>query len=258
MNETSIDFLSGKILIVDDRVSNILLLETVLRIAGYRSVTSTTNPCEVVDLHRKYAYDLILLDIEMPVMDGFDVMKGLKEIEPEDYLSVLAITANRSHKLRAFEAGARDFVSKPFDNAEILARARNLLELRLLNLQLKAHGMQLEKMAFYDPLTGLANRRLLEDRLVVAIANANRHKEVMAILYLDLDGFKAINDKRGHAFGDDLLSAVALRLLKAVREGDTVCRLGGDEFVLVLNHIGNSRDASRAASKIIEALSKPF
>ena len=134
---SSSDILKGSILIVDDHQTNVLLLEQMLRNAGYVSITSTTNPSEVCKLHRKNCYDLILLDLQMPVMDGFQVMEGLKDIETDGYLPVLVITAQPDHKLRALNAGAKDFISKPFDLAEVLIRVHNLLEVRLLNRKTK-------------------------------------------------------------------------------------------------------------------------
>ena len=131
------DILNAKILIVDDREANVRLLERTLRGAGYASVSSTTNPREVCDLHRKNSYDLILLDLQMPGMDGFEVMEGLKEIEADGYLPVLVVTAQPGHKLRALQSGAKDFVSKPFDLVEVLARVHNMLEVRLLHLETK-------------------------------------------------------------------------------------------------------------------------
>ena len=127
------DILNGKVLIVDDQAGNVLLLERMLRNAGYIAVSSTMAPEEVCALHRKHNYDLILLDLEMPKMDGFQVMEGLKEIETGSYLPVLVVTAQSSHKLRALQGGAKDFISKPFDMPEVLMRIRNMLEVRLLH-----------------------------------------------------------------------------------------------------------------------------
>ena len=110
------DILHAKILIVDDKDANVRLLEGMLRVAGYTYVDSTMDPNEVCDLHRQNRYSLILLDLQMPGMDGFQVMEGLKEIEADGYLPVLVITAQPGHKLRALEAGAKDFVGKPFDH----------------------------------------------------------------------------------------------------------------------------------------------
>ena len=142
---SSTDILHGKILIVDDAEANVRLLERTLRGAGYASVASTMNPYEVCELHRKNRYDLILLDLQMPGMDGFQVMEGLKEIEAGGYLPVLVVTAQPGHKLRALQAGAKDFVSKPFDLVEVLTRANNMLEVRLLHTETKNHAKMLEQ-----------------------------------------------------------------------------------------------------------------
>jgi len=141
----SSDILNSRVLIVDDQEANVFLLEHILRGAGYASVASTMDPREVCELHRQNRYELILLDLEMPGMDGFQVMEGLKEIETEGYLPVLVITAEPGHKLRALQAGAKDFISKPLDLAEVLARAYNMLEVRLLHMETKTYSKVLEQ-----------------------------------------------------------------------------------------------------------------
>src|ERR1043166_1997120 len=140
------DILAAKILIVDDLEANVRLLDRMLRQAGHTCVASTMDPHEVCGLHRDNRYDLILLDLEMPGMDGFQVMEGLKEIETDGYLPVLVITAQPDHKLRALEAGAKDFVSKPFDLAEVLMRVHNMLEVRLLHLEVHRKNDELKKL----------------------------------------------------------------------------------------------------------------
>src|ERR1700730_8672855 len=141
----SSDILKAGILIVDDQEANVSLLEQMLRGAGYVSVTSTRNPREVCELYHKNRYSLILLDLQMPGLDGFQVMEGLKAIESDGYLPVLVITAQPAHKLRALKAGAKDFVSKPFDLAELQARVRNILEVRLLHQRATDHSRVLEE-----------------------------------------------------------------------------------------------------------------
>jgi len=254
---SSADILKAGILIVDDQEANVQLLEQMLRNAGYVCVTSTRDPHAVCDLHRDNHYDLILLDLQMPGMDGFQVMESLKEIETDGYLPVLAVTAEPAHKLRALQGGAKDFVSKPFDLAEVLMRVHNMLEVRLLHEVARNHGKMLESLALNDPLTGLANRRLLTDRLSMALVHARRNKSSMAVLYLDLDGFKQINDTLGHGVGDVLLAIVAERLVAAVREEDTVARLGGDEFIIALWHVSGTDYAASVALRVIEAVSQP-
>ena len=142
---SSSDILRGKILIVDDLEANIELLERMLRDAGYVSITSTRDPAAVCELHRNNHYDLILLDLKMPGMDGFQVMEDLKKVEPDGYLPVLVITAQPGHKLHALEGGAKDFVSKPFVLAEVLARVHNMLEVRLLHAKMKSYSEALEQ-----------------------------------------------------------------------------------------------------------------
>ena len=142
---SSSDILGARILVVDDKETNVLLVERMLRGAGYASIDSTTDPNEVCELHRKNRYGLILLDLQMPGMDGFQVMEALKEIEEDGYLPVLVITAQPGHKLRALQAGAKDFVSKPFDLAELRARVHNILEVRLLHLETKNYSKVLEE-----------------------------------------------------------------------------------------------------------------
>lgn len=116
---------------------------------------------------------------------------------------------------------------------------------------------RMHQLAFYDALTGLANRRLLEDRLRNALQLARRHQRMMAILYLDLDKFKQINDELGHDVGDELLRVVAKRLTDCVRASDTVARLGGDEFVILLPEIASADDVTQVADKIICSISTP-
>lgn len=144
MLETS-EILNASVLIVDDQEANVYLLEKMLRNAGYLNVTSTRDPHSVCDLHAANRYSLILLDLQMPGMDGFQVMEGLKEIEPSGYLPVLVITAQPGHKLRALQAGAKDFVSKPFDLIEVQTRIHNMLEVRLLYQKLDNYNKVLEQ-----------------------------------------------------------------------------------------------------------------
>ena len=137
--------LDARILIVDDQEVNVSLLRQLLLEAGYTRVDSTMDPHEVCAMHRKARYDLILLDLQMPGMDGFEVMAGLDTNDADGYLPVLVITAQPGHKLRALQAGAKDFVSKPFDLVEVRTRIRNMLEVRLLYRKLEEHNKVLEQ-----------------------------------------------------------------------------------------------------------------
>jgi CheY-like chemotaxis protein len=142
---TPSEILNASILIVDDQESNISLLEQLLSASGYTAVTSTMNPQQVFALHRQHHYDLILLDLQMPVMDGFEVMAGLNANNDDAYLPVLVLTAQPNHKLRALQAGAKDFISKPFDLVEVQTRIHNMLEVRLLYKKLENYNKLLEQ-----------------------------------------------------------------------------------------------------------------
>ncbi|MEO8768311.1 MAG: diguanylate cyclase [Nitrosospira sp.] len=252
---TSPAILKANILIVDDKIANIDLLQHMLQSAGYTSVASTSDPFEVCNLHRANQYDLILLDLQMSGMDGFQVMEGLKEIELEGYLPVLVITGQPEHKLRALQLGAKDVISRPFEKFEILARIYNMLEIRLLNREARNQSKTLEqlvqdlqKQIITDPLTNLFNRRFLQEYLPREIAKARRNAGSLAVLMIDLDFFKKINDIFGHEAGDVVLKNVATLLKDCIRESDVACRYGGEEFVLVLSEISPGGAKKKAES----------
>ena len=139
------DILNASILIVDDQPANVQLLEQMLREAGYQNLASTTDPYAVQALHHVNHFDLILLDLQMPGMDGFQVMEGLKQSETAGYVPILVITAQPGHKLRALASGAKDFIAKPFDLVEVKARIHNMLEVRLLYKKLENYNDLLER-----------------------------------------------------------------------------------------------------------------
>jgi diguanylate cyclase (GGDEF)-like protein/PAS domain S-box-containing protein len=139
------DIFHARILIVDDQPVNVELLEFLLHSTGYTAVSSTTDPHVVADWHAEHRYDLIILDMQMPGMNGFDVMEALKPLEAGSWLPVLVVTAQPDHKLKALEAGARDFISKPFDPVEVLTRIRNMLEVRLLHGESRNYNARLEQ-----------------------------------------------------------------------------------------------------------------
>jgi signal transduction histidine kinase len=193
------DIFDASILVVDDQAVNVSLLERMLRGAGYTSVASTMDPREVCELQRKNRYCLILLDLQMPGMDGFQVMEGLKEVEEDDYLPVLVITAQPGHKLRALKAGAKDFISKPFELAEVLMRVRNMLEVRLLHLESKkanhlkdeflatvSHELRTPLNAIMGWARMLASMQLPPDRVKHGIAIIERNVAALAHIIDDL------------------------------------------------------------------------
>lgn len=255
--------LAARILIVDDHPVNVALLVQLLEEAGYSSLTTTQDPFVVCDLHRVHAYDLILLDLQMPGMDGFQVMENLQLMQGDGYVPILVVTAQSGHKLRALASGAKDFIAKPFDMIELKTRIHNMLEVRLLYKQLEQAVSTLEAFALHDPLTKLPNRRLLMDRLnQVRLASA-RSMHHCALMFLDIDHFKQLNDTLGHDAGDELLQQVSARLLGCAREGDTVARFGGDEFVVLLDGLSLQPEEAAAqaevvAHKMLDALGQTF
>ena len=158
------EILKAKVLIVDDLPANVLLLERMLASAGYEGVTSTLDSRAVCALHEQHRYDLIVLDLQMPGMDGFEVMEGLRQLEADAYLPVLVVTAQPDHKLRALKAGARDFVSKPFDVAEVLTRVHNLLEVRLLHVEIQRKNVELKRL--FDQVVA---ERKVSERLALQV-----------------------------------------------------------------------------------------
>lgn len=188
----------AKILIVDDQAANVRLLHLILQEAGYLCISSTQNPLEVSALHLQNSYDLILLDLQMPVMNGFQVMEELKSIETGGYLPVIVITAQPNEKLKALKAGGKDFIGKPFEIAEVLARVHNLLEVRLLNLETqKLYKQVMEEKKFSDRLlhnvlpSSLVERlkgkpELMENDLTPLIVDSFPD---VTVLFADIVGF---------------------------------------------------------------------
>ena len=225
------DILNASILIVDDQEVNVLLLERTLGGAGYTSITSTMDPREVCALQRKNRYCLILLDLQMPGMDGFQVLEGLKDIEKDDYLPVLVITAQPGHKLRALQAGAKDFISKPFDLPEVLTRVRNMLEVRLLHLESKkanhskdeflatvSHELRTPLNAILGWARMLGSMQLPPERVKHGIATIERNGEALAHIIDDLlDVSRIVAGTLQLAPRPVDLAAVALAALDTVR-----------------------------------------
>ncbi|MDO9066847.1 MAG: sigma-54 dependent transcriptional regulator [Deltaproteobacteria bacterium] len=231
------EILNAKILIVDDQESNVTLLEQMLREAGYSSVSSTLNPKEVCAQHRKNNYDLILLDLQMPGMDGFQVMEELKTNETDDYLPVLVITAQPDHKLRALQSGARDFVSKPFDLVEVKMRIHNNLEVRLLYNKLENYSKALEQTVS-DRTSELSSANM---QLIGEIEERKKAKESLLTAYAEIkhlkDRLQAENIylqqevNRQYNFGEivgqsNILSRVFLQIEQVAPMNATVLLLG--------------------------------
>jgi diguanylate cyclase (GGDEF)-like protein len=251
------------ILIIDDEHANVRLLERLLLSGGYSQVHGTTDPRAVLSLFDELHPDLVMLDLHMPHIDGFGLLAALRDrATAGEYLPVLVLTADttRETRDRALSSGAKDFLTKPLERTEVLLRTKNLLETRYLHLALKNENKALEAklvhQAFHDSLTGLANRALFRDRVEHALTRTTRGERV-AVLLLDLDDFKAVNDTLGHGEGDRLLQVIAERLSTATRDCDTVARIGGDEFAILLEDLDSEADAMHVIHRVTTALRAP-
>lgn len=260
------------VLVVDDTPTNIETLVAVLeRDHDVRVATSSAQALSLID--KGLQPELILLDVMMPDMDGFAVCARLKGMEAAREVPVIFVTARADieSESRALEVGAVDFLQKPISKDIVrlrvglhlaLARQRRCLE--ALNHRLAQSltdvenaNARLRELAYFDPLTGLANRALFFDRLERSLAHAGRSEAALALLFIDLDRFKPINDTWGHAVGDLVLQEVARRLTHSVRSADSVGRIGGDEFVVLLIDIARDTEAMSVAEKIRRNVAEP-
>ena len=234
---SSADILQAGILIVDDQDANVQLLEQMLSDGGYTCVTSTMDPHAVCALHRDNHYDLILLDLLMPGLDGFQVMEGLKAIETDSYLPVLVITAQPAHKVRALESGAKDFISKPFDLVEVQTRIHNMLEVRLLYKKIENDNKVLEQrvrertneltQANAQLMQEIAERKGAEESLQVAYTEIKRLTDRLRAENSYLQQEVAQHYNFGEIIGQNNgLSAVFLRVGQVAPQNATVLLLG--------------------------------
>jgi diguanylate cyclase (GGDEF)-like protein len=232
----------ARILIVDDHEDNVELLRARLESWGYTTETAT-NGAEALSKVEEAPPDLILLDVMMPVIDGIEVARRIKGNESLPFIPIIMQTAldSTENKVEGLEAGADDYITKPIDFAELKARLTSMLRIKRLQEELQERERQLleanerlKHMSQTDALTGLDNRRHLEERLREMFEHARRLNEPFSCVMCDLDRFKAVNDTHGHQAGDAVLKQFARILRHEVREIDRVGRYGGEEFMLLL------------------------
>jgi len=249
-----------KILIAeDDRISRRLLEASLIK-QGYEVVIATNGLDAWEILRGLDAPRLAILDWMMPGMDGVQICRQVRARVQEQYTYIILLTAkNRKQDLiEGFDAGADDYITKPFDGQELKARLHSAE--RILDLQERLFAAQesLMMQATHDLLTKLPNRLLFSERLVHKLYEAHRYRQVLAVMFLDLDHFKEINDTYGHDIGDALLGDVAMRLTKTLREVDTIARMGGDEFTLIFTGVESIHDMAVISRRILDELTKPF
>jgi len=247
-----------KLLIVDDIPENLQGLACVL-MDNYE-VFAATNGNDALTAARIQMPDLILLDVMMPGMDGYEVFAGLKQDGGTSDIPVIFITAktDAESETRALSAGAVDFIHKPFNKEVVRSRVKLQLELVRQRRHLEKLNRQLVHIAYHDALTDLPNRTMFFDLVAKALALARRSQTNLAVIFIDLDRFKQVNDNYGHAVGDQVLQVVAARISDCVRESDSVGRIGGDEFVLLLQDISSEDAAVMVAEKIRDAMNQPL
>ena len=254
---------NATILMVDDEPTTLDIVEIYLEDAGYSRLISTTDSSSAIDLIRQKRPDAVLLDIMMPKVDGFEILSRLRADPELKHMPVIVLSSSTdgATKLRALELGASDMLSKPVDSSELVLRLRNTL----------AAKAYLDRLANYDELTGLPNRRMFTDRLQRALERVDRDGKTSAVVHIGLDRFRQVNEALGQRLGDVLLTMVASRLDQCVRGWDIISvpevsdvmvsglsRIGGDEFSVLLTMIDKVDDVARAARRIQHSLADPF
>jgi two-component system cell cycle response regulator len=244
-----------RVLIVQAESSERAFQKSLFAEAGM-SVIEASSGAEVLDFLATDRPDLVVLGRALPDMDGLDLLPSLKSNELE-FLPVL-VASNRgetAERVRGLQLGADDYISRPCDPAELLARVRALLRTKQTHDRIRKLQATLEQMVVNDPLTGLHNRRYLMDRLLQEMQRSDRHGEPLAFAMLDLDSFRPINDQYGHVIGDKVLRAVGNAIAKSIRVSDIAARYGGDEFGVILPQTP-PEGAMRVCERLLRTISE--
>ena len=249
------------ILVVDDIAENRLLLTKLLGPFGH-DVVEACDGREGLQVARRLVnedrLDTVLLDLNMPVLDGYGFLAEATADPALTHVPVILVTANRDDTVQGIDAGAHDYVVKPFDVPELLVRVRGALRVKELQDRLRHQNAELERLSCTDVLTGLSNRRGLEVQLTRLSRAARRHAHDLAVLLVDVDHFKRINDTEGHAAGDRVLAEIGRRLHDSIRGEDVAGRWGGEEFLLGLPFTSAGAAAVVAERLRAEVAATPF
>jgi two-component system cell cycle response regulator len=230
---------AARILLADDSSTVRAIARMELESAGYE-VIEAPDGAQALAAALEHRPDVVLLDIEMPVMDGYETVQALKADPATADIPVVFLTGRvgADDVARALKLGGHDYVRKPPEAAELLARVNAALRVKVLQDELRKRAEDFDRVSRTDHLTGLFNRRHMEEQLRMLGAGAKRHGFPLSVLIVDVDHFKRVNDTYGHHVGDDVLVAVSDRLANALRTEDILGRWGGEEFLLVLPHTG--------------------
>lgn len=252
--------LKPKVLVVDDTPANLVAMRRILAKLDCEVIEAGSgNEALAACLDNEFA--LILLDVQMPDMDGFEVatlLAGTAETQRTPIIFVTAAFRDDMDRMTAYEVGAVDYIAKPVNEFILLSKVKVFLELFRSRLALRTAESRARHQATHDALTSLPNRALLDDRLETGVARAAREQRRLALIYLDIDRFKPVNDRYGHRAGDLLLQAIADRLRARLRASDTVARIGGDEFAVILEPINGPDDAHRVCTQLSADIEQPF
>ena len=225
------------ILIVDDVARNLQVLGTILGRENYK-IAAANNGEQAISIANNTLPDLILLDIMMPGINGYDVCARLKKDPKTSDIPIIFLTAKieLDDTVKGFEAGAVDYITKPFNSTELLARTKTHLELKISRDLLKIKNEQLKKLAITDSMTGLYNHRYIIDSLSERIIEAKRYKQSLSVAMIDIDHFKKVNDNYGHIFGDYVLVKISMIIEETIRKTDIAGRYGGEEYLIIFTN----------------------
>jgi diguanylate cyclase len=242
-----------RVLLVEDNPGDARLVEILLSETRQEfDVKHVGTLGEALDELDRPPFEVVLLDLSLPDSAGLQTVERMRRAAPQLPLVVLSGRDDEEVALQALQSGAEDYLVKGHGDGDLISRSIRY------SIERKNAEDKLARLAQYDPLTNLANRALFHDRLEHALARAERHEGMLALLFLDLDRFKAVNDTLGHVGGDALLKQVGHRVSARMRESDTVARLGGDEFAIIIEDVIEARDAARVADDLVKILSEPF
>jgi diguanylate cyclase (GGDEF)-like protein len=248
-----------KILVADDSLTFLNLITQSLIKLGHE-VIQAHNGDDAIDYFQAHQPDLVILDVVMGTMGGFDCARKIRLINSEDWIPIIFLSSsvNDESIAQGIEAGGDDYLTKPYSDVTLEAKIKAMQRIAEMRNQLIFKTGELKRISTTDVLTGLYNRFQFEKIIKSKMAAAVRYNHNMALLFIDLDHFKTINDTFGHGVGDLLLKDVTSRLIKNTRLDDFIARIGGDEFIIILGHIENYQVAGDICQKLIDEISKNY